>query len=31
MWVGVDADNGAAHAAYRAAGGNKPEPCDVIT
>ena len=31
MWVGVDTDNAAAHATYRAAGGNKPEPCDVIT
>jgi len=31
MWVGVDTDNRAAHATYRAAGGNKPEPCDVIT
>jgi ribosomal protein S18 acetylase RimI-like enzyme len=31
MWAGVDTDNAAAHATYRAAGGNKPEPCDVIT
>jgi len=31
MWVGVDTDNGAAHATYRAAGGSKPEPCDLIT
>ena len=31
MWVGVDTDNAAAHATYCAAGGNKPEPCDVIT
>ncbi len=31
MWVGVDIDNVAAHATYHAAGGNEPEPCDVIT
>jgi len=31
MWVGVDIDNAAAHATYRAAGGNNPELCDVIT
>jgi ribosomal protein S18 acetylase RimI-like enzyme len=31
MWVGVDTDNPAAHATYHAAGGNKPEPCNVIT
>jgi hypothetical protein len=31
MWVGVDTDNEAALATYRAAGGNKPEPCAVIT
>ena len=31
MWVGVDTDNAAAHATYRAAGGNNPEPCDIIT
>ena len=31
MWVGVDRGNAAAHATYRAAGGNKAEPCEVIT
>ena len=31
MWVGVDTDNGAAHATYRATGGSEPEPCDLIT
>ena len=31
MWVGVDTDNAAAHATYRAAGGSIPERCDVIT
>lgn len=31
VWVDVDTDNAPAHAAYRAAGGNKPETCDVIT
>jgi hypothetical protein len=31
MWVGVDTDNEAALATYRAAGGDKPEPCVVIT
>ena len=31
MWVGVETDNDAALATYRAAGGNKPEPCVVIT
>ena len=31
MWVGVDTDNVAAHATYRAAGGDTPEPCDIIT
>jgi aminoglycoside 3-N-acetyltransferase I len=31
MWVGVDTDNAAAHATYRAAGGSNPELCDVIT
>jgi len=31
MWVGVDPDSTAANATYRAAGGNKPEPCDIIT
>jgi ribosomal protein S18 acetylase RimI-like enzyme len=31
MWVGLDTDNGPAHATYRAAGGSTPEPCDVIT
>jgi ribosomal protein S18 acetylase RimI-like enzyme len=31
MWVGVDTDNAAAHATYRAAGGNTPERCDIIT
>lgn len=31
MWVGVDTDNEVALATYRAAGGNKPEPCVVIT
>jgi ribosomal protein S18 acetylase RimI-like enzyme len=31
MWVGVDTDNDVALATYRAAGGNKPEPCVVIT
>jgi ribosomal protein S18 acetylase RimI-like enzyme len=31
MWVRVDTDNEVALATYRAAGGNKPEPCVVIT
>jgi ribosomal protein S18 acetylase RimI-like enzyme len=31
MWVGVDTDNAAAHATYRAASGSRPEPCEVIT
>jgi ribosomal protein S18 acetylase RimI-like enzyme len=31
MWVGVDIDNAAAHATYRAAGGHNPQLCDVIT
>ena len=31
MWVGVDTDNAAAHATYRAAGGKKPEPHNLIT
>jgi ribosomal protein S18 acetylase RimI-like enzyme len=31
MWVGVDSDNDVALATYRAADGNKPEPCVIIT
>lgn len=31
MWADVDIDNAAAHSTYRAAGGNNPELCDVIT
>jgi ribosomal protein S18 acetylase RimI-like enzyme len=31
MWVGVDTDNEVALATYRAAGGNEPEPCVLVT